>query len=151
MAKNKKPKKRFNPSSTKDPRIAQEDPPTFRWRTKYADLSDEEWGWGRVSITLFFGRIVERLQNLEKHSWPQLVGNNLVHFTEPFKIVPKAQKRLELLASRSIIPEDVIKMDLASIHLAGQPVLWGYKDGKFFYLLWWDPEHTVYPVNKKYT
>lgn len=149
--KNKKPKRKFNPSSSKEPRTAQKDQLMFRWRTDYADLSSEEWGWGRVDISQFFGNIVRRLHNIEDSKWAELIGTDMVHFTEPFKIVRKAQRRLELLANGSTIPEDLIKTDLASIHLAGQPVIWGYKVGRLFYLLWFDPKHSVYPVPKKYT
>lgn len=41
--------------------------------------------------------------------------------------------------------------ELWSLRLSGRERVWGTITRNVFSLLWWDPEHTVYPVSKKYT
>lgn len=150
-SKTRRPRKESDPASSKKPRTASESPQPFRWRTDHADLSKKGWGWGRLSISEFFRDIASKLHHFEDWTWPDMVAQDQVHFTPPAKIVRKAQKRLEELAKEAIIPDDLIGEELASIHVASRPVVWGYRVGKFFHLLWWDPEHTVYPVEKRHT
>jgi len=123
----------------------------FRWRTDCADLSDDQWGWNQVSISDFFKEIAPKLQQLEELSWGELIGHDLVHFISQSKIDQNAQMRLLELAEERVIPEDYLGIDLTSMRITGIKRLWGFKQGKYFYLLWWDPFHTVYPVSKKHT
>jgi len=150
VKKNKHPRKKSSPNQLKKPRTAPEAPQRFRWRTDYADLSDKEWGWGCVSIRELFLGIVKKLHQLEDCSWDEIIGRK-VHFIAPSEIVPKAQKRLKALAAKQCIPDDWSGEDLTSIRLTGEQRVWGFKVVNSFYLLWWDPKHTVYPVPKKHT
>lgn len=56
----------------------------------------------------------------------------------------EAQKRL-----RDIQQDDID--ELFSLRLSGTERIWGIRDGRVFYVLWWDPEHTVCPAHKKHT
>jgi hypothetical protein len=80
-----------------------------------------------------------------------MIGRDQVHFFAQADITPKAQRRLYKLAEKNVIPEDWLGEDLTSIRIAGAERIWGFKNGKYFFLLWWDPDHTVYPVEKRHT
>ncbi len=147
--KHKRPGKGFNPGSSKKPRITPEAPQPFRWRADYADLSSQVWGWSRVAISEFFRHILKKLHQLEDSNWNELIGQDQVHFMSPSDIAREAQKRIEALTAEGIIPEDLTGEYLASLRFTGRARVWGYKVGKYFYMIWWDPDHTVYPVPKR--
>lgn len=147
----KRPQKGSNPDSSKKPRTPPDVPQLFRWRTDYADLSEQEWGWGRVSISTFFRDIARKLHHLEASTWGQLFGQNVVHDFARHKIVRDAQNRLESLRRDEAIPDDWAGETLYAVGMNGMRQVWGFKVGQNFHLLWWDPEHTVYPVPKKHT
>jgi hypothetical protein len=46
-----------------------------------------------------------------------------------------------------------IKLDdvdqLFSLRLSGTRRLWGLREDSTFFVVWWDPHHRVYPVEKK--
>jgi hypothetical protein len=35
--------------------------------------------------------------------------------------------------------------------LSGEQRLWGFRKGNVFHVVWWDPEHNVYPTEKART
>ncbi len=148
---NKRPRVEFEIPDKKIPRVPSEDDSFFCWSTNYADLSDREWGWGRIDLPYFFREIVPKLTRFGEFTWKELIGNNLVHFHSFDGIDKEAQKRLKELVDNGVIPEDWYGEDLTSIHFTGRKRIWGIKDGKRFHLLWWDPDHSVYPVRKKHT
>lgn len=39
--------------------------------------------------------------------------------------------------------------DLFSLHIDGKTRIYGIRDGRALKLLWYDPDHTVYPMTKK--
>lgn len=41
--------------------------------------------------------------------------------------------------------------DISVLRLGGKPRLFGFRHGRFFHVLWWDPEHEVWPSEKKHT
>lgn len=68
-------------------------------------------------------------------------GNNN-HFVPVAKLAKEAKVRL-----REIRQEDV--SDLFSLHIDGKTRIYGIRDGRALKLLWYDPDHTVYPMTKK--
>lgn len=38
--------------------------------------------------------------------------------------------------------------DLFRFRLSGEQRLWGYRVGATFHVVWWDPDHLVYPTEK---
>ncbi len=114
----------------------------FRWRTSSADL-DGEWGWNKIGIKLLFREIIPKLQNYESMTWGEIRGEGS-HFIEVGKCSKEARKRLRYL-----------KLDdsehLFSLRVSGRVRIWGRVQSSIFLILWWDPEHQVYPVEKKHT
>lgn len=149
--KRRHPQKGSNPDSSKRPRAAPEAPQSFRWRTDYADLSKQQWGWGCVSLFMFFRDIAPKLQHLEASTWGQLFGQNVIHDYPPHSIAREAQNRLASLSHGGAIPDDWAGETLYAIGMTGLRQVWGFKVGQNFHLLWWDPNHTVYLVPKRHT
>jgi len=66
------------------------------------------------------------------------------HFLGVWTICPGAQKRLEELGYGDL-------KKIVSLRLSGKERIWGVMEEGALSVLWWDPEHTVCPVEKKYT
>lgn len=41
--------------------------------------------------------------------------------------------------------------DLVEIRLGNKPRVWGVRRGHVFHVLWWDPDHTVWPTEPRNT
>lgn len=76
-------------------------------------------------------------------TWAEIEGDKN-HFMPVGKVSKDAKQRL-----REIGLDD--RDTLFSFRLSGKQRLWGYREEAVLYILWWDPEHTVYPVAKKHT
>ena len=116
------------------------DDTNFKWRVhdNYIDYDHAEWGWGNVTIQVFFKDLLRRLQDYETMTWDEVMRRNSCHNMEASKLCQEAQRRLI-----QILPEiDTLhQLDMK------QPCrLWGYRDRQVLYLIWHDPQHTVYPV-----
>jgi hypothetical protein len=40
---------------------------------------------------------------------------------------------------------------ISVLRLGGLPRLYGFRDGNVFHVVWWDPEHEIWPSEKKHT
>jgi len=65
-------------------------------------------------------------------------------YTIPGGLCRKAQERLGELR---LDDRDMI----SRLRITGRRRLFGLREGHMFYALWWDPEHEVYPVEKRHT
>ncbi len=112
------------------------------WHTSTIDLQGP-WGWGEIDHAFFFNDILPKIQNYESMSWFDILNRNN-HEVKVGLISKEAQKRLTEL-----------KLDdfetLVSLRLTGTQRIWGIKMQNVFKLLWWDPEHKVYPSKLKHT
>ncbi len=144
MAKRKRAKSSYQPSSTKAARIVENVDGlrslNFRWRVddRYIDYDQEEWGWGKVTIQEYFKELLNRLHDYETMTWDEVLRRDSCHDMEASELSPAAQRRL-----LQILP------DIDTLHQLDmkQPCrLWGYRDRQTLYLIWHDPKHTVYPV-----
>lgn len=110
------------------------------WQVGCMDI-DGPWGWKKIDQEFFFQQILPKVQNFEKMKWTEILGRNN-HEVKIWQIGKKAQKRLSEL-----------KLDdnevLVSLRLTGPQRLWGIKFKSIFQILWWDPEHQVYPIKQK--
>lgn len=135
-----------SPSSNKVPRTIDDigtlDQTFFKWRVKsnYIDFEHPEWGWSNLSLEDFFGLPLNRLHEYEKMEWQEVLKRNSCHPLPIDKIVSRAQDRL---LEKSLEIELLHQVDFSEL---GR--IWGHKIGQYFYLIWYDPKHTVYPVNK---
>ena len=103
-------------------------------------------GLGNLSANDFIEILNSSLCQFETMTWDAILkrsggrnqGNNH-HNIEVSKICRDAQKRLLELKIDDID-------ELFSLRLSGKCRLWGVKDGQILRFLWFDKEHTVYPL-----
>lgn len=115
---------------------------TFKWRMSepYIDYDHEEWGWGQVEIRQFFQYLLPRLQDYETMTWNEITQRTSCHPIGVSRICSAAKRRLQ-----------EIHPDIDTLHQIDmrQPCrLWGYRDRQTLYIIWHDPNHSVYPLKK---
>ncbi|MFC1933087.1 hypothetical protein ACFLXU_05625 [Chloroflexota bacterium] len=141
----KKPRIAQTPQAKKKPRTIEDISSIgrsyFRWRVnnKYVDYDHKEWGWGHLSCKDFFQILVERLHDYEQTTWDDLSRRQSCHPMPIDIIEPEAQGRLCELCGSEV--DSLYQVDISQ-----RCRLWGYRDRTIFYLIWHDPEHTVYKV-----
>jgi len=144
MAKRKRVKSSYQPSSTKAVHIAENVDGlrhlNFRWRVddRYIDYDHKEWGWEKVTIQKFFKELLNRLQDYETMTWDEILRHQSCHDMEASELCGDAQRRLQEM-----------RLDIDTLHqlqITQKYRLWGFRHLQTFYLIWHDPNHTVYPV-----
>lgn len=85
-----------------------------------------------------------RLSSFESMTWNELERKNDHHLIATCKLSKEARARL------NAIDQDDIE-HLYSLRISSTERVWGIRDRHVLKLLWWDPEHKVYPVDKKHT
>lgn len=113
------------------------------WRFGKLDFHHAEWGFHNLDKPHLIQDIHSKLVNFETMKWKDIVGPQN-HHIELNKISKDAQKRIIELRLQEFDP-------IFSLRLTGKQRVWGIKQEEVLYILWWDPEHTVYPVGKKHT
>ena len=86
--------------------------------------------------------LVDRLQSFESMTWREIERDGKHHPMSHVAISAKARRRLAELPH--VDPEL-----LYSLRITQRRRLWGIRQGRVFRILWWDPEHTVYPMDIK--
>jgi hypothetical protein len=150
----KKPKTKIRPDTSKNPKVDPYNIPESvmnkrpAWRLGMMDI-DGEWGWGKLDSRESVVEIQKMLRDFESMTWAEIErkkgqsGKNN-HPMPVQNICKEARKRLKEIELDDI---DV----LYSIRLSNAHRVWGKRDNEAFYILWWDPAHTVCPVSKKHT
>lgn len=146
MARNKgegrEPKALDQPASKKTPLGLEgddRDPPTFSFR--YAD-DGGKWAWTDMSpddsqeVAVF-------LATISRSTWAEIKRRrDYHHYQYVSDLVADAQNRFKRI-------NDLCNFDqLFRFRLSGTKRLWGVLNARVFYVLWWDPDHTVYPSNR---
>ena len=57
------------------------------------------------------------------------------------QIVPEAQSDLERGKLDEIFGDQIFRF-----RVSGQKRLWGFRRDRTFHVVWWDPDHKVYPT-----
>jgi len=142
----KKPHLRESPLTKKEPGRTI-DPDAYRhqrpsWRVGLLELVDP-FGWHEASEEELRS-VHERLRSFETMTWGEILfpprTNHHNHLIPTQRICPEAQGRLEAIGQA----ETEL---LASLHVARRERLWGILEGAVLHVLWWDPEHLIYPVD----
>jgi len=142
--KNKKPKTNFNLNTTKEA-VHTRNPDGYQnqfiaWHFECMDTSGS---WPCNINTL--QNIQNRLHEYEKLKWSGLSGSS--HPLPVYKIIPEAQRRLSDLGY--VDYESLYQLDIKNGN--SKQRLWGLRIENIFKILWWDPNHEIYPVKLKYT
>lgn len=139
----KVPKALVIPVESKTPkaRITPSDNACPDYKTEQMD-SKGPWGWNGID-SIQLQEIFQRIFDSQKITWQEL-RNTGSHYVEKEALCPEAQRRLI-----EIQKDDLDQ--LFSLRVTGRKRIWGIKEGKIFWLLWWDPNHEVCPSHKKHT
>jgi hypothetical protein len=113
------------------------------WRVGALEMVDP-YGWHEIDACTLL-RIHRFLSNLESMTWAEILikGKKHHHSVSVSKICAAAQQRLADL--------DLVLDDLVSLALSNTERIYGYLVNGVLFLLWWDPCHQVYPVEKRNT
>ena len=114
------------------------------WRVGLVQLA-EPWGWHGLNGNEF-RELHGRLAEFESKTWKQILVDEAYrnHEVEQWQVCKEAQDRLRVLQL-----DDVER--LLSLRVSAKERVWGIRDHNVMHLLWWDPEHLVYPVEKRNT
>jgi len=107
-----------------------------------------DWGWGRIS-GVELRRVRDWVCNMEKLTWnearnPRGPGCKPVSLNSSNAAAAKIKDRLLELKQ-----DDVD--GLYEFHLDGLTRFWGLRRGHVCHLLWWDPNHEIWPANLRNT
>ncbi|WP_404955196.1 hypothetical protein [Streptomyces sp. 147326] len=114
------------------------------WRFAHVD-HDGPWGFDQIPPQTL-GEILRKLRDCES-----LTLNELRRSTDLFKeyelpsgLCKEALDRLSAMG-RELMPS------IHRLRFQGKQRLYGFLDGNTFHVVWWDPEHQVYPSAKRNT
>jgi hypothetical protein len=104
----------------------------------------DPWGWHTLT-NAEVAFIREKLAFLEQKSWSDIliVAKKQNHLVPVNNLCSKAQARLRAL--------NINVDELLSLRLGSKERIYGILDQGVMSVLWWDPVHEVYPVEKKHT
>jgi hypothetical protein len=110
------------------------------------------WSWGQQrqwNDQEWDGEIHPKLLEFQKLTWAEIFAqrtgskkkrHKLHHDMEVFKLIPEACDRWSEIGLE--------EYDTAfRFRLGGERRLWGYKILATFKLIWWDPQHKIYPTD----
>ena len=114
------------------------------WRVSLLELVDP-FGWHEIDASKLLD-IRAKLAGIEGNTWRDILVRDAKynHFIAVDRICATAQERL-----RALHLDDTDA--LLSLRLAGTERVWGILETNVLNVLWWDPEHLVYPVEKPNT
>lgn len=143
----KQPRATEGGEDVREPRRGVEDPSALKsrpsWQFHLMDMvghgKDGTWACSACGGAELH-KIRERLASFESMTWVQIMLKTKSHSIPVSSVCGDARKRLEDL-----------KLDdveyIFSFRIGKKERLWGIRFGALFLILWWDPEHTVYPMN----
>lgn len=108
------------------------------WRFKHADR-EGRWGLHHLTIEVW-NQICERLVQLETMTVQELRESSV--YTE--YDLPNGGLHADVMARL----EELSLGDMTKIgrfRISQKPRLYGFMEGNVFHVLWWDPEHQIYP------
>ena len=115
------------------------------WRLHRLEVAEPFGCWHEIDRSKLLW-IRKKLSDFESMTWNEILvyGRDQNHPVRVDKLLPGARKRLTELRL-----EDIDQ--LVSLRLSGSERIYGILQGSILLLLWWDPDHAIYPVKKKHT
>lgn len=98
------------------------------------------YSWDALSDPSKFKVVLERLHEFETKQWAEILAAGC-HPIEVGRLCKDAQTRL------GEIERDDLD-DLMAFRISGPERVWAIREQNIMRVLWWDPEHQVYPVEK---
>lgn len=146
--KNKQPTFKEVVSTNKQPKIGSDPQDYYQknpaWRISKMEFVDP-FGWHILDVNKVLD-IQKKLIGFESMTWREILVDSRKqnHTVSVESLCKQARDRLTEI--------DLDDLDeLTSLRLSGAERVWGILDQGIMNLLWWDPDHQVYPVEKKNT
>jgi len=108
------------------------------------------WGWPRGSEDpTTAAALLDLLCDLSKSTWDELrghttggrTGHRKHHPQDVRGLCQEAQRRLAEMQLDQIFGDEIFRFRHGN---TGR--LWGFVQGSVFHIVWWDPDHMVYPT-----
>lgn len=117
------------------------------WKFARLDL-DGNWGWSQIDKDGLL-RVLERLRAFESMTWREIEEKKTKHGPQchPMEITSVTKEARDRLSEIQLTEAP----QLYSLRCTGGERIWGYRLGRVFHIVWWDPDHTVCPVGKRGT
>lgn len=112
------------------------------WKVTGID-DNSQWGWNQITCPDFLRNIWDKMRNFETMTWGEILGRHH-HAIAVNDIIEPAQNRLEQLGHDD-------QAELVSFRLSNTERIWAIRSGEEAFLLWWDPNHEIYPSQLKHT
>ena len=77
-------------------------------------------------------------------TWQEIFGTTQNHSVKISGLPNNIKAKLEEMGQSDI-------EELVSLRVAGSPRIWGILENATLKILWWDPNHSIYPAKKKHT
>ena len=113
------------------------------WRFTQCDWEHNEWGWCSLSADKWL-YITQKLSQFETMTWQEITG--LENHSVPVEDCPNPDTLRRL---QDLLLDDVDT--LFSLRLSARERIYGIFHNSTLLLLWYDPNHTVWPSPKKHT
>lgn len=142
----KKPKSEFKPALSKTPiAIAPVDYSNLRVQWSFQKFDNESWHDEQYTRTPFH-EIADHLKSFESRTWKEIRHQSRKHDhpIEPAQIIARAQERLQVVTRGQY-------EELWRFRFTGACRIWGVRIQQIFYVLWWDPQHKIYPTDLRNT
>ena len=136
---NRDPRSRKKPTSL--PIVSTQDKKLV-WKVARID-DNSRWGWDQITCPDFLRNIWEKMRNFETMTWGEILGRHH-HAIAVNDIIKPAQNRLEQLGHDD-------QAELVSFRLSNTERIWAIRSGEEAFLLWWDPNHEIYPSRLRNT
>ncbi|MCK4593344.1 hypothetical protein KAU45_02495 [bacterium] len=147
MKRRKKPKLEHDlqfkkqPSSEYKPLSSYDLNPT--WSLKYLQI-DNQWCWSGIQRDKLL-EVVVKAKEFEKSKWKELLTKGY-----PAKFIPVRAIRKE--AQEILLDELRIQQEtIVRFQISGKERIWGLLIEGVFHVIFWDPEHEIYPSELKHT
>ena len=119
------------------------------WRVRFMDRVHDEWGWDLPNDAnrahTLWNRIHSAMKGYETMTWAAIDQKKSCHpWPDPYKLPKKAQDALTRLGFKLEQLEGLYQLSTGNL---GR--LLGIRDRTVFSILWWDPNHTFYPTQKR--
>ena len=155
MAKGKKAKARKPAPAPRAPKAVAPEPPrdqTPLFCFRYADTGTKNpWRFAAESDGAG-SEIVRFLTDIGRSTWNEIVAmqtgglrrrHRKHHEMDVTLLDQAAQKDL---ASKRL--DEIFGDQIFRFRVSGEKRLWGFRRDRMFHVIWWDPEHRVYPTEK---
>lgn len=103
------------------------------------------WSWPAAD-SLDNGIIMRFLCDISQRGWAEIVrmdGGSYHHEQDISEVCKAAQDRITDLGLDQLVEK------LFRLRVGSRKRLWGFVTQRVFYVLWWDRDHQVYPLDEK--